>query len=70
MTDTTVTNIASFRVPEPTDLDRLAASLEALALNFCRRDASQDGKRRRLGSRRPLPELPEPLPLQVTIGSN
>jgi hypothetical protein len=59
MTDTAVTSVASFA--NRTDLDRLAASLEALALKFSN-EASQSRKRRRRGSpKRPLPELPRSL---------
>ncbi len=49
MTDTTLMSMATSSASDPTDptdLDRLAASLEALALTFGNSDAKQNIKRR------------------------
>jgi hypothetical protein len=53
MSDTTVSGMASCCAPDLTDLDRLAASLEALAAAFCKPETSAGRERRRRGRRRP-----------------
>lgn len=50
MTDITLMNPATSRVYDPTDFDRLAASLEALAHTFCQHEGSRDGKYQPRGS--------------------
>jgi hypothetical protein len=45
MTDTAITTVTGHGDPDPAELDRLAASLDALTLSFCESSADNVGKR-------------------------
>jgi hypothetical protein len=57
MIDTTLITVAASCTSDPTELDRLAASLEAIALTFGSPDAKQYAKRRGKGQRQYIDEV-------------
>jgi hypothetical protein len=57
MTDTTLISVAASCTSDPTELDRLAASLEAIALTFGSSDAKQYTNRPGEGQRQYIYEV-------------